>query len=65
METTPFIGRADETIDDRETEDWPAKALELTDCLGTLTKTLQFLRYGGSILLMGVLPAWLTRSPLA
>ena len=65
METTPSIGRADETIDDRETEDWPAQVLELTDSLGILTRTLQFLRYGGSIFLMGALPAWPTRSPPA
>ncbi|WP_421707010.1 hypothetical protein [Algihabitans sp.] len=26
METTPSIGRADETIEDRETEDWTAMA---------------------------------------
>lgn len=57
---------ADETINYRTTEDWPEKVLELTDGRGvdhavevggpgTLTKTLQSLRHGGSISLMGVL----------
>lgn len=57
---------ADETINYREVEEWQGRVLELTDGVGadhavevggpgTINRTLEAVRYGGSISLMGVL----------